>query len=95
MRAYNRSVDHHVFVIVVARQQLENALENAALGPSAVALIDDLPIAEALRQVAPRDTRPISIQNRIDKQSIVGRGATNMALAPWQKILDPIPLVVA
>jgi hypothetical protein len=28
--AHDGGVQHHVFVIVVARQQLENALENAA-----------------------------------------------------------------
>jgi hypothetical protein len=29
--AHDRGVDHHVFVVGVARQQLENAIENAAL----------------------------------------------------------------
>jgi hypothetical protein len=95
MSAHNSGIDHHVFVVRIARQPLENALENPAPGPSAEALVDDLPIAETLRQVAPRDTRPISVQHRIDEQSIVGRGAADMALASRQKILDPIPLVVA
>jgi hypothetical protein len=95
MSAHDSGVDHHVFVVVIAGQQLENALENLALGPSAEALVDDLPIPETLRQVAPRDTRPISVQHRINEQSIVGRGAADMALASRQKILDPIPLIVA
>ena len=81
MSAHDSGVDHHVFVVVIARQQLENALENLALGPSAEALVDDLPIPETLWQVALRDTRPISVQHRIDEQSIVGRGASDMALA--------------
>ena len=95
MSAHDRGVDHHVLVVVVTRQQLENALENPALGPSVEALVDDLPIPEALRQIAPGDTRPISVQNCIDKQSVVGRGAADVALASRQKILDPTPLVVA
>jgi hypothetical protein len=95
MSAHDRGVDHHVFVVVVARQHLENTLENPAPGPSVEALVDDLPISEALRQIAPRDTSPISVQNCIDEQSIVGRGAADMALPSRQKILDPIPLVVA
>jgi len=35
MSAHNSSVDHHVFVIGVARQQLENPLKNPALRPAA------------------------------------------------------------
>ena len=95
MGAHDRGVDHHVLVVRGTRQYLENALENPALGPSVEALVDDLPIPEALRQIAPRDTRPVSVQNCIDEQSIVDRGATDMALPSRQKILDPIPLVVA
>jgi hypothetical protein len=34
---------------VVACQQLENSLENAALGPSTEALVHDLPVAETCR----------------------------------------------
>jgi hypothetical protein len=95
MSAHDRGVDHHVLVVVITRQQLENALENPAFGPSVEALVDDLPIPEALRQIAPGDTRPIAVQNCIDEQSVVGRGAADVAFASRQKILDPSPLVVA
>jgi len=42
VRADNGGIDHHVFVVVIARQLLENALENPALGPPVEALADDL-----------------------------------------------------
>ena len=93
--AHNGGVNHHVFVIVIARQQLENALENSALRPSTKALMDDLPIAEALGQIAPRDAGSIAVQNGFDEQPIVRRRASDMAFSARQKILDPIPLVVA
>jgi hypothetical protein len=32
--AHDGGVDHHVFVVVIAGQEFENPLENAALGPS-------------------------------------------------------------
>ena len=35
-----------MIVVVIACQQLENALENAALRPSTEALVRDLPVAE-------------------------------------------------
>jgi hypothetical protein len=39
---------------MIARQQLENALENSAFRPPAETLMNDLPIAETLRQITPR-----------------------------------------
>jgi hypothetical protein len=94
MRAHDGGVDHHVFVVMVARQQLENALENPVLCPSAEALVDDFPIAETLRKITPGNPGSISIQNGFDEQSMVRRRASHMAFAAGQKILDPIPLVV-
>jgi hypothetical protein len=53
--AHDGGVNYHVFVVMIAGQEIENPLENAALGPSVEALIDDLPVAKALGQIAPRD----------------------------------------
>ena len=71
--AHDGGVDHHVFVVVIAGQELENPLENAALGPSVEALIDDLPVAKALGQIAPRDAGAKPEQNGFDEQAIVPR----------------------
>jgi hypothetical protein len=49
MRAHDGGVDHHVFVVVIIRQQLENAFENPTPGPPAEALVDHFPITEAFR----------------------------------------------
>lgn len=95
MGAYDRGVDHHVLVVVITSQQLENPLENAALRPPAEALMNYLPAPETLRQIAPGNPRSVPVQNHIDEQSIVGRSTPDMALASRQKILDPLPLVVA
>jgi hypothetical protein len=92
--AHDGGVDHHVFVVVIARQQPENALENSTLRPPAEALMDDLPIAETLWKITPWDAGSISVQNRLDEQPIVRRCAADMAFAARQKILDPIPLIV-
>ena len=86
---------YHVFVVVIAGQELEKPLENAALGPSVEALIDDLPIAKALRQIAPRDAGAKPEENGFDEQAIVRRRTAHMAFAARQKVFDPIPLVVA
>jgi hypothetical protein len=60
-------------VVVIAGQELENPLEDAALGPSVEALIDDLPVAKALGQITPRDAGAKSEENGFDEQAIVGR----------------------
>ena len=47
--AHDGGVDHHVLVVVIAGQQLENTVENPALRPSAETLMDRFPMAETLR----------------------------------------------
>ena len=79
VRANNGGVDHHVFVVVIARQQLENALENPALRPPAKALVDDFPIPETLWQITPWNAGTISEENRFDEQPIIRRRAADMA----------------
>src|ERR1700730_5658304 len=94
-RADNGGIDHHVFVVGIARQQLENALENSALGPPAEALVDDFPIPETRRKITPGDARSIPEKNGFDEQTIIRRCAPDVTFTAGQKILDPIPLVVA
>jgi len=72
---------------VIARQLFENALENPALRPPAEALVDDLPIAETLGQIAPRNAGSISVENGFDEQSVIRRRAADMAFAAGQKSL--------
>jgi hypothetical protein len=48
-----------------------------ALGPSAEARVNRLAMTEALRQIAPRDARPVALQHGIDERPIVlGRHPT-------------------
>jgi len=95
VRARNGGIDHHVFVVGIARQQLENTLENPAFGPPVEALVDDFPIPETRRKITPRDARPIPEKNGFDEQTIIRRRAPDMTFTAGEKILDPIPLVVA
>jgi hypothetical protein len=92
---HDGGVEHHVFVVVIARQQLEDALENSAFRPAAEALVNDFEITETLRKVTPGNARPIAIQNGFDEQAIIRRRASHMPFPAGQKILDPVPLIVA
>src|SRR6202040_930493 len=95
MGAHNGGVDHHVFVVDIARQQSENTIKNPAFRPPAEALMHALPIAEAHRQIAPWHTGSEPVQNRFNEQPVIRCRAANVPLPPRQNILDPIPLVVA
>ena len=95
VRADNGRIDHHVFVVGIACQQLENAFDNTALRLSAEALVHDLPVAETGREITPWYPRSISVKNRIDKQSVVRCSAADMTFTARQEILDPFPLVVS
>ena len=95
MSTYNGGIDHHVFVVVIAAQQLENMLENPALRPSAETLMDRFEVAETRRQITPGAPSSKSVENRFDEQSIIFRRATHVSFTPRQKILNSIPLVVA
>src|SRR5258708_33366075 len=76
MSTHDGGVDHHVLVVVIAGQQLENTVENPALRPSAETLMDRFPVAETLGQIPPGTSSPKAIENPFDQQSnIFGGGA--------------------
>src|SRR6266540_4275342 len=70
-------------------------IENPALCPSTETLMNRFPMAETLRQITPGTPGSKSVENGLDEQSIIVRRAAYMSLTPGQKILDPIPLIVA
>src|SRR5262249_60620364 len=92
--AHDGRVDNHVLIIGIAGQQLENPLENAALCPSAEALVYDLPVAKTRRQITPWDARSVSIKNCVNEQTVVRCSAADMAFPARQKIFDPLPLII-
>jgi hypothetical protein len=94
MGAHDGRIDHRVFVVGIRGQMLEHALPNARLGPTGKARMNRFPRPEALRQVPPRHAGPITVQNRLDKQTVILGGRAHIPLTSKQQILDPIPFVV-
>ena len=83
MGADDGGVDHHVFLVVICRQHLENVLENTAFAPSPEAPVRRLPIAEPFRKIAPRDAGAVAIQHRL-YEGHVRRCPADMAFAARQ-----------
>jgi len=95
MSPHDGAVDHRVFVIAIGCQVLKDALPYAGFGPAAEPPMRILPVAKALRQVAPWDPRTVPVQHRLDKATIVPGGGTGVAPLAGKQVLDPFPLVVA
>jgi hypothetical protein len=93
--SHDSAVDHRVFVVGVRGQVLEQLLPHPFLGPAAEPAMGVLPIAESLRQVAPRDTGAVSIEHRLDESAVVAGGGAAITNFPRKQVPYPLPLVVA
>ena len=67
MGAHYGGVEHHVFVVVIGSQHIEDALKNAAFGPAVKALPDRFPATEPFGQIPPRDAGAVAEDYRFDK----------------------------
>src|SRR5271169_6640494 len=95
MRPHDGAVEHRIFVVGIGGQMLEDLLPDPGFGPPSEPAMGILPVAQALRQIAPRDAGAVAIEHRLDEATIVLSGRANMADPPRQPVLDPLPLVVA
>jgi hypothetical protein len=94
-RTDDRAVDHRVLVVGRISQMLEDPGPDPALAPAAEAAVDLVPVAEALRQIPPRDASTIAVEDGLDEPPMILRGDADMALAAGQQVLDPLPWVIA
>lgn len=94
-----RRVDAHhgpvdpIIGIDVGLDGLEYPFPGAAGGPASVPFVDRLPPAEPLRQVSPRDPRPLTEQNPVDYPPVAGPPPTTPP-AHRQMRLQTEPLLV-
>jgi hypothetical protein len=61
---------------------LEDLLPDPGFGPPTEPVMGILPVAEALRQIAPWDAGPVAIEHSLDESTIVLSGRANMADPP-------------
>ena len=92
--AHDGGVDHHVFIVMIARQQLENAFENPALRPPAKALVDNFPIAKTLGKITPGRSRLGDPQNRLEESAMVLGRSSRIARLTRRKVFDLVPLLI-
>lgn len=71
MRTYDAGIGHHPVEIGLL-QLLEDALPDALTCPAPKALIDRIPIAEALWRVAPRRTAACDPEHGIEEFPVIG-----------------------
>ena len=71
-------------------QLLEDAIQNAALGPPIHACIDAMPVAKSRRKTAPFAALLGYIQNRVQHSEIL---ELHIPALNWQAIFDPLVLL--
>ncbi|MBB2752126.1 UNVERIFIED_ORG: hypothetical protein GGI57_002825 [Rhizobium aethiopicum] len=76
--AHGGGIQHHIFIVVIGGQVFEYTLADAAFAPSAHPLVDDLPVSEPLREIAPGYSGTVSVKHSFHEQAIIGRRAANM-----------------
>ena len=84
MNLDDRAVNERVFEIGIFRQRGENLLEDALQRPSAEALPHRTPLAERLRQIAPRRPSAHKPQHAFNEQPIVCSRAAGIAFLARQ-----------
>src|SRR5215475_13374303 len=89
MSSHDGTVDHRVLVIAIGGQVLKDVLPDAGFGPAAKPPVRILPVAEALRQVAPWYSRTVPVQHRLDKATIILGGRADVARLTGKQVLDP------
>src|SRR5271167_522017 len=92
MRPHNGAVEHRIFVVGIGGQMLEDLLPDPGFGPPSEPAMGILPVAQALRQITPRDAGAVAIEHCFDEATIVLSGRANDP--PRQPVLDPLPLVL-
>jgi len=93
MRPDNRRVDHlqRGTTCAASSKPIQDDVEDAAVGPASKLPKDRIPIAEFLRQVAPRRACPHLPKNRIKHAAMVARRSATMS---DQERLEISPLIV-
>jgi hypothetical protein len=87
------AVKEDIFEIRIVAERLENPLPNPLLSPAPEARVDGEPLAERLRQIAPRRAGARNPKDRFDKQPVVT--STTAGVTARRLWRDPLPLTFA
>ncbi len=95
MRPDNCAVDHHVFVVVISGQMTKYPFDDTAFTPAAQTPVHVFPVPETGRKVTPWNACTIAMQHPLYEQTVVRRSAADITFTTGEKILYPLPLVIA
>ncbi len=91
----NGAVDHRVFVVVISGQITKYPFDHTAFTPAAQSPVHVFPVPETGRKVAPWNACTIAIQHSFYEKAVVCSSASDMTLTTGEKVLYPLPLVIA
>ncbi len=87
---HDDAVDHGVFVVGVTGEVLKQALPYPLLGPAAEPPVGVLPVPELLREVAPRNSGAVSVENGFDELAIISDSDTDIAGFSGKQVPDSL-----
>lgn len=96
MRTHDGRINHLQCRVgqAAAGERLQHHIPDATVSPAAELPKNRIPVAELLRQIAPRRAGPCDPQDRLDKQPIVMRGGAGIANLARQFWRYSFPLLV-
>ena len=94
VRLDDRAVNENILKVELIRQLIENTFEDTRNSPAAEPLEHAVPVAETLRKVAPKLSRPGLPKHGLKKLPIVHRGDAGIGRLAGPHGLDPPPNVV-
>jgi hypothetical protein len=92
---HNGGIDHRVFVVGVLGQMVEDALPYAAPSPAVEPGVHHAEVAKPFWQITPRNPGAITVQDCIDKQTVIHSWTADRTTPARQKLFDPFPLIVS
>lgn len=95
MRSNDRAVDHHVIVVPIAAERVEQVLPHTLASPAGEALVHAFVGTVARRQIAPARAQAPHPKPCINEPSVVCRHAARITGLARQQLLDTRPLLVA
>ena len=90
----SRAVNLGVLIVCIRSEGLKDLLPDTTVAPAHVASMYDLKVPKAFGQIAPGDDGPITIEHRLDKQTIVLGNHPNRASSAGEQVINTLPPII-
>jgi hypothetical protein len=90
----NRAVNLSILIVCIRSEGLKDLLPDTTVAPAHVVSMYDSKVPKAFGQVALGDACPITIEHRLDKQTIILGNHPNRANSAGEQVINTLPPVI-